>query len=70
MGGRCDPTLNEFMTPKTFLRTFKIYIEMFLLTYTNQLYPLIVLGKCQYNGTTGSLTKVIFSPCPLFIVNL
>ena len=33
-------------------------------------YPLIALGKCQYNGTTGSSTKVIFSPCPLFIVNL
>ena len=38
MGGQYVATSNEIMTPKTCLRTFKIYIEMYLLTYTNQLY--------------------------------
>ena len=48
--------------------TIPFYLIKILTGHT--LYPLIVLGKCQYIGTTGSSTKVIFSPCPLFFVNL
>ena len=38
MGGQCVVTSTEIMTPKTFLQTFKIYNEMYILSYTNQQY--------------------------------